>query len=291
MAFSLDREAASEAFLAARKNKVNISYSLMNSLTQCGYRTFLDNISPRDSSPQNHRNFIAGTALHKMFEDWANVHKYARGWMENPENAQLYFEEACRAAPLLIWQKELSDKIRTAWNVQTDEQYQLAKVVRGAKAFPAIAMSLRFQEHNVRLERWMTVPFAGETQFQLKGAADIWDPVTKSLYDTKVTENTQYGSPLQLMTYATMVLALDGRLPNYVAFIYPIVPKNHVRGGFKPANTQVHGLLTTVAGHIDTIKKGAFLPEPISPNECFNCPFKRACPRFGAPYWRPKDAI
>lgn len=265
--------------------QINISFSMISQLRKCEWKQFHRTVTDRDSIVENQAPFAPGSVTHELFEDWYNAGAQPLGWME--ANAKAYFNKYCEEAKLLIWRKTIKASTLKKWGARNYKEMQLAKVVKSVKALEVLSRKLKFIEHDVQLEKWVTIPISGEPNFTAKGAMDVWDPKKRYIYDIKITENTSYGDPFQLKFYSFLIYSELGFLPEGVFFIYPL-KRPYVTGFFKPTMDSIREVAQEIKDTMHKIKLADFAPTAESEWECRFCPAKTTCPRFGGT-WIPLE--
>lgn len=263
---------------AANRHKtphINISFSLISMYKACPRQVLYRLVLPE--VPQNQAPFIGGSVSHKLIEKWATEMDYAPGWMSAVYED--FYAEFESKQEILVYRPTIGAQPQNEWGCATDREFQLEKVRRCVEGFEQIAMELQLREHGAQYERWITRHV--RDIFYIKGSVDIYDYVTRNIYDIKSSTSSSYGDTLQLKFYALLVTMVDKTLPAMSQFLLPIL-ENPYRQQVKPTAETNREVLTEVSVIMDKISAGVF---PTTPGRaCHTCAYKSYCPIYGGKF-------
>lgn len=258
-----------------------ISYTLLKNMEACPRQAFLSLAVDRRLRRDNSADVIGPSAAHDMFEKWVDTGQWEAGWMRRHVEAAFAVRE--QRAALLEYRKNVSQK-GAEWGMTSDREYQLEKARRAVDALEQFAFERDLMTHHLEAERWVSVQIPALPRFRLVGAMDLWDGTMKVIYDIKVTDNTSYGDPHQLVFYALLHYYVTGVLPRHGAFFYPLAPPEK---RFVPVTVDqqaVTSLTDRIKNFVGAFSTLDFPAQPKTTNECFRCGYKSFCPRFGGAF-------
>lgn len=234
-------------------NKVrstSLSWSKYLSLKSCPLQYSLiyeqEILMPKPKIP-----FLVGSVVHDAIKIWAS-RRYPIGFIEGL-SISLFRNQA---RYMNLGHKGIYTKL-------------LRRSINGAYIASRIYRLLQFPEHKAMIEERFKVPLPNDNL--LVGIIDVYDPITKTIYDLKMHIKSNILDRDQILTYS-LAKILQDRKVKQMGFILPFklnkvkiepITKNDI-------DTHYKKLLIT----LKNIKTG-IKPIPTKGRHCFFCGFKK----------------
>ena len=262
----------------------NVSYSAIASYKRCPLKQRYDMEDPETigiTIEEDYRNVLKGSVTHKAISKMLKPRTTGEKFDTAPvtqDGIIEEFETFEQRKPVKYI--ELSPNTLKREGVHDDRQLQLKLSAKATEKMVEIAYQLQWHKHRIRPDCWITVDFPGRPGYKLKGSFDIWDLDIDIIYDIKVTKDPQWADPLQLNFYALLARESRGYIPKQGIFILPLSQK-HRMIPVTFTKESVDAALAEANWYVDCIEAQRFPALPSARNNCFNCPYRGACPLWG----------
>lgn len=180
---------------------MRISWSQLQCYLACPLQYQLRYVD-RLRRPRDRRPFVVGSTVHTLVQAWASAGYPAE-----------FFASAAR--PALEAQcagLSLSNASRLAL---------LRQALEAAMVAARLYREQQFAGHGARIEQRFNVALEGLDGHRIGGAVDVYDPVTRTIWDLKCSVGTASADVRQLWTY-TLALRQLGQIVERVGFLYPL---------------------------------------------------------------------
>jgi len=184
--------------------RVEVSWSQIQSFNECQLQYTLRHIDHRYVGKDQYP-FLVGSICHDLIHDWSKT-KFAEGYIKR--HVVPMFKKTAKARRVSLPIDKLQEVMR--------------RTVVGALRAEKIVRSLKLPEHDALFEKRFSVRLACDPRYAIKGAFDIYDPETFTVYDWKFySDERSKGKPDQLLTYA-VACTMYGQRVDRIAFLYPL---------------------------------------------------------------------
>ena len=236
-----------------KSNILKISWSRFNCYSTCGLQYYL-RYDKRIRMPQPRTPFLVGLAVHRAVEAWVN-RRYPSNYIET---------EVGRTFAGLA----------EGLNVTTDKRNEyLRRSVKGAMLAEHTYRALELEDHKARIEEWFNVkPKEFAANHRLVGGFDIFDPVTKTVYDLKMHTSRNTSDERQLHTYAVALDAIGDKVER-VGYITPLLRKKVTTKPIDYDTIRAHS--SVMAQAAIGMHLGQYDHEPNPDSHCFSCEFNK----------------
>jgi len=238
--------------------KLWYSYSFLNTYKRCHRRAYLQYIQKAvDSAKVDHRPFIIGLVIDKLFEKWI-VRDYPIDYME--ENVESLFNWYAQRRHIIF--------------KGTGDQDGLIRRAKGvSRLLQEVAFDERMSERVIEVQK--KVIYTGEPNFeglQFYSRLDLWFPEESIIMDLKVTKQKKYLDVFQLYFFA-WIMTKTGEKVTDVAFLVPEL---------SPSIREVEYDLSIAADFelnllllLEEAEKE--VDWSITASDCWGCPFRYLC--------------